>query len=105
MRTIETYRVFGLCAALASGAIALGCSDNNPGAGGGGKTGSGGGATTTSSTTTSTTTGAGGSGGSSGGGKAVTYCTGKDWPNAAPVPPTSADCSDFEDDAGGALGI
>jgi hypothetical protein len=102
MRTIETYRVFGLCVALASGALALACSDNNPGAGGGGKTGAGGGATTgspttTSSTTTSTTTGAGGGGGG-GTGKAVTYCT---MPYAAPVPITTANCTDFEsDDAG-----
>jgi hypothetical protein len=111
MRTIETYRVFGLCVALASSALWLGCSDNNPGAstGTGGK-GAGGGSmtgspTTTSSTTTGTTT-TGGTGGT-GMGNAVTYCdaTKMTWPNLAPQPITTALCSDFEDDAGGALGV
>jgi hypothetical protein len=108
MRTIETYRVFGLCVALASSALWLGCSDNNAGSGGTAGKGAGGGSTTGSPTTTSTTTTTttGGTGGTGGGSKAVTYCdaTKMTWPNLEPQPVTMASCSDFEDDAGGALG-
>src|SRR5258706_2098305 len=75
MNRIETYRVFGLCVALASGAPLLqGCSDSkgNPP-----PTGTGGGGT----------------------GQAVTYCTP---PYPAPLPLSSSAISDF-DGEGGAL--
>jgi hypothetical protein len=114
MTTIETYRAFGLCALLATGALTIGCSDSNAGGGSAGKGGSSGSATTTSGSTTSgsttsgsttsgstTTTGAGGTGG---GGKAVTYCDPAKWATVEPQPITIDSCSDF-DVEGGAEGI
>jgi hypothetical protein len=84
MTRIETYRVFGLCVALASGASLLqGCSDSgsgNPPATGAGGSG----------------TGAGGSGGGMTG-QAVTYCS-PAYP--APLPVTLAAISDFDGEAG-----
>jgi hypothetical protein len=78
MTRIETYRVFGLCIAVACGASLLqGCSDS----------GSGG---------NPPTTGTGGAGGSGGGGKAVPYCT-PGYPE--PLPITSGLISDFDSDA------
>jgi hypothetical protein len=111
MTTIETYRVFGLCAVLASGMVMLGCSDSN--GGDGGKAGSanatsattGGTPTTTgtgdTTTGTSTTTGAGGSGG---GGHAVMYCDTAKWATVDPQPITMDNCTDFDVD-GAAEGI
>src|SRR5262249_21988434 len=114
MMTNETYRVFGLCAVLASGMVMLACSDNSAGAGSGGKGGSSGtsattgsptsttGGGSTTSSTTSSTTGAGGSGS---GGFKVTYCDPAaimmgTWPDAEPVPVTMDNCTDFDADAG-----
>jgi len=96
MRTIETYRAFGLCVLLASGVMMLeGCSDSGSGSGSQGAGGSG---TTTGGTATGTTTGAGtGTGG--GGNPQVTYCgDGANYP--PPVPTTQALISDFEGEAG-----
>jgi len=114
MTTIETYRVFGLCAVLASGVVMLGCSDSNSGDGTtGGKAGSTGATSATTTTgqgTTSTTsagtgsTGTTGAGGSGGGGKAVTYCDTTKWSTVEPQPITIDNCSDF-DVEGGAEGI
>jgi hypothetical protein len=111
MTTIETYRVFGLCAVLASGMVMLACSDNSPGAGSGGKGGSSGSSTGTNPTSGSSTTGGttttGGSGGSGSGGHAVTYCDPAKWGNGAPVEPqliTMDSCSDF-DAEGSEIGI
>jgi hypothetical protein len=111
MTTIETYRVYGLCALLASGALALGCSDSNAGGGSGGKGGAGStsattstgsaGSTSTTSTSSTTSTGAGGTGG---GGHAVTYCDASKWATVEPQPITIDSCSDF-DVEGGAEGI
>ena len=110
MTTIETYRVFGLCAVLASGMVMLGCSDE---AAGGGKGGAGGAGTTTTTgpSTTGTagstsTTGTTGTGGTGGGTKKVTYCDASKgtWPDAEPVAITADACSDF-DVEGGAEGI
>jgi hypothetical protein len=111
MMTNETYRVFGLCAILASGMVTLACSDNSAGSGSGGKGGSSGTTSTTSgsptsttgggSTTSSTTTSTG-AGGSGSGGFKVTYCDNASgmWPDAAPVPVTMDTCTDFDADAG-----
>jgi hypothetical protein len=102
MTTIKTYRLYGLCFALVSGA-ALGCSDNNAGTGSGaGGKGAGGGAVTTTTggnpTTGGTTTG--GTGGSGGGSsKAVTYCDPTKWSGGEPQPVTMTDCSDFDSDS------
>src|SRR5262245_33686384 len=100
MTTIETYRVFGLCAALAGGVVGFGCSDNSPGAQG--KGGSAGSSTTgnstttnsTTSTTSTTTTGAGGSGG--GGAYAVTYCDPAKWTTIEPAVVSMELCSDLD---------
>jgi len=113
MTTIETYRVFGLCAVLASGVSLLqGCSDSNAGtgSGSGGKgagtsatTGGTAGSSSTQAATTGgqtttggTTTGAGGTGG---GGFAVTYCDPMKWSGGEPQPITMAECSDFDSDS------
>src|SRR5262249_37301486 len=113
MRTIETYRVFGLCVALASGVIGFGCSDSN--AGSGAKTGTGGAAGGTSTTTTNpttttsstTTTGTGGTGGTAGGDKSVKYCDASKmtWPNLPPQPITMPNCADFDQDGADNIGI
>jgi hypothetical protein len=111
MMTNETYRVFGLCAVLASGMVMLACSDNGATGGKGGAGGAG-----TSVTTGGTQTGTTGSGGSgttsttgTGGGSSgnkVTYCdaTKGTWPDADPQPLTQDSCTDF-DVEGGAEGI
>jgi hypothetical protein len=101
---IETYRFFGLCVAIASGAVMLACSDSGT-AGPAGKAGSagstattagaGGAAATGTTSTTAGTTGTGGTGGGSAAGCAL--CTNMCSP-AMPV--TSATISDFEGEAG-----
>jgi hypothetical protein len=105
MTRIETYRVFGLCVAVATGGAMLqGCSDDNAGTGSplNGTAGASTSATsTTAATGTSSTagTGAGGAGstGTGGGSNAVTYCT----PAAnEPTAITMGLISDFEGEGG-----
>ena len=101
MRTIETYRAFGLCVLLASGLMMLeGCSDSGSGGGSPGAGGSGTGTgtpTTTGGTTTGGTTTTGG-----GGNFQVMYCD-PAANYAPPVPITQALISDFDNEAG--LGV
>jgi len=98
MTRIDTYRLFGLCVAVASGAAMFeACSDSGSGTGAPpGTTGAG---TTGAGTTGTGTTGTGGTTttGTGGGGKAVTYCM-SSYP--APLPVTSALISDFDGEAG-----
>jgi hypothetical protein len=109
MTRIETYRVFGLCVALAAGGwIVQSCSDSGSGSGAPNTTSGAAGSTTGAATTGAATTGAattttggstgtGGAGGSDGGGsKAVAYCM-PAYPE--PLPITSADVTDFDSDA------
>jgi len=105
MTRIDTYRLFGFCVAVASGAAMLqGCSDSGSGAGGtAGSTGATTGGTGTTTGGTGTTTGGSTTGGSTtttgtgGGSKQVTYCM-SSYP--APLPVTSAMISDFDGEGG-----
>jgi len=103
---IETYRFFGLCVAIASGAAMMACSDSGTGAGKAGSAGStpttagAGGAATGTTSTTAGTTGTGGSGTGGGSSAGCALCTNMCLP-AMPV--TSATISDFEGEAG--LGV
>jgi hypothetical protein len=110
---IETYRFFGMCVAIASGAAMMACSDSGSGAAGtagkaGGSagstatmTGAGGAATGTTSTTASTTgTGGSGTGGSGTGGSSAAGCALCTNMCSPAMPVVSATISDFEGEAG-----